>query len=335
MTTSRSQTRRAGLVSIIIPTYNRSSLVVEAVESCLAQTFPEIEVIVVDDGSSDDTAAVLKARYGGCPPSRFKYVVQENRGPAAARNNGLGVASGQYVKFLDSDDTLEPEAIDAFVRQFELTGADACVGARRYMSPEGRKWSVNYTPPAGLVTDALRKFFDLEIRPQQGIWMFRAALFDDGLAWNPVLMAREDTDLLGRMLAGGAKVAGAPEAILNQRYHAGPRQYGRQFEPDVFRLIHASNERILELMNREGATQDALQSFARSMCRTAVRAWVHDRAAARRCVGLAKKAHRRPELVLLPSYPERIRKAAYALWAVGGLSLCGPLMWLYVKTKRT
>ena len=87
------------LVSVVIPTFNRAGYVVEAVESALAQTWPHVEVIVVDDGSTDDTKKRLE-RFGRA----IRYFYQENRGVQAARNRGVAMAAGSYVALLDSDD---------------------------------------------------------------------------------------------------------------------------------------------------------------------------------------------------------------------------------------
>lgn len=91
-------------VSVIIPTFNRAKYVGEAIESALGQTSPVYEILIVDDGSADNTREIVTA-YG----APVKYIYQENRGPAAARNTGLRHASGQYIAFLDSDDLWEPD----------------------------------------------------------------------------------------------------------------------------------------------------------------------------------------------------------------------------------
>jgi glycosyltransferase involved in cell wall biosynthesis len=87
------------LVSAIIPTYNRASLVCAAIDSVRQQTYENVEIIVVDDGSTDDTQARLKV-YG----DSVRVVVQDNTGPAAARNLGIELSRGEIVAFLDSDD---------------------------------------------------------------------------------------------------------------------------------------------------------------------------------------------------------------------------------------
>lgn len=109
-----------GWVDVIIPTYNRSALCHAAVQSVLAQTYPCVRVLVVDDGSEDDTEAVLR----GLDP-RVQYVRQPNAGVAAARNRGLALAHGEFIAFLDSDDEWLPwklEAQIAVLRAFPQAG---------------------------------------------------------------------------------------------------------------------------------------------------------------------------------------------------------------------
>lgn len=94
--------------SIVVPTYNRSVSVLDTLQSCFEQTFRDFEVVVVDDGSSDDTREVLAT----IEDSRLTVVHQDNAGPAAARNHGMRVASGQYIAFLDSDDRWYPTFLE-------------------------------------------------------------------------------------------------------------------------------------------------------------------------------------------------------------------------------
>lgn len=94
--------------SIIIPTYNRGELISKTIHSVLAQTFTDFEVIVVDDGSNDDTKWVVEA----ISDSRVKYIYQSNGERGKARNNGTKHATGQYVFFLDSDDLLYPQHLE-------------------------------------------------------------------------------------------------------------------------------------------------------------------------------------------------------------------------------
>jgi|GEM_PF-2134646 len=107
------------LVSIIIPCYNAARYLSEAISSALAQTYGGVEVVVVDDGSTDDSPQVA-ATYG----DRILYVRQDNSGASAARNRGILESRGEFLCFLDSDDTLCPDAISRLVPEF----ADEKVG---------------------------------------------------------------------------------------------------------------------------------------------------------------------------------------------------------------
>ena len=95
------------LVSVIIPTYNRAGHILHALNSVFAQTYKNYEIIVVDDGSNDETETVLKSYR-----NRLKYVYQTNAGPAAARNHGVKLAHGDWIAFLDSDDMWLPEKLE-------------------------------------------------------------------------------------------------------------------------------------------------------------------------------------------------------------------------------
>jgi len=104
-------------VSVIIPTYNRRELVQEAIDSVLAQTYTDYEIIVVDDGSTDGTREALQERYG----DRIRYVWQENQGESAARNRGIEMARGEYIAFLDSDDVWLPEKLSKQVNLLDYS----------------------------------------------------------------------------------------------------------------------------------------------------------------------------------------------------------------------
>jgi O-antigen biosynthesis protein len=105
--------RTGPLVSVVVPTYNRATLVCRAVRSVLAQTFPDYEVLVVDDGSTDETEEAVRS----IPDPRVHYLRQSrNRGVSAARNRGIRAARGEFIAFLDSDDEWLPEKLERQVR---------------------------------------------------------------------------------------------------------------------------------------------------------------------------------------------------------------------------
>jgi len=94
-------------VSVIIPTYNRKDYVQLTIDSVLAQTYTDYEIIVIDDGSKDTTGETLNARYG----DRIRYIWQENQGESVARNHGIEISQGEYIALLDSDDLWLPEKL--------------------------------------------------------------------------------------------------------------------------------------------------------------------------------------------------------------------------------
>jgi glycosyltransferase involved in cell wall biosynthesis len=114
-------------VSIIVPCYNAQAWVKEAIQSCLNQTYPDIEIIVIDDGSTDRSAQVLKD-FG----SRILLVTTSNQGGSVARNIGFRHSTGKYIQFLDADDYLLPEKIAMQVRFLEENNADVVYGDWRY-----------------------------------------------------------------------------------------------------------------------------------------------------------------------------------------------------------
>jgi glycosyltransferase involved in cell wall biosynthesis len=112
------------LVSVIIPTYNRVQYICEAIDSVLAQTYNNTEVIVVDDGSTDNTRDIIQ-QYD----SKVKYIFQNNAGPSAARNNGIKQSSGELIAFLDSDDIWLAEKLELqieLMRQSQYIGLVSC-----------------------------------------------------------------------------------------------------------------------------------------------------------------------------------------------------------------
>lgn len=123
------------LVSVVIPSYNYGQYVCEAVESALAQTYPAVEVLVVDDGSTDDTRARL-APYG----DRIRYIFQTNQGLSAARNTGIRQARGRFVALLDSDDRFHPRKLELQMALFARRPELGAVGTETF-SDEPPRWA--------------------------------------------------------------------------------------------------------------------------------------------------------------------------------------------------
>ena len=117
-------------VSVVIPAYNAAPYVAEAVESVLAQTASPAEIIVVDDGSTDSTAAVLEPYQ-----NRIRYIYQENAGVSAARNRAIEAANGDFMAFLDADDTWHPQKLEFQMEAFGRIPALGLVGTQGFFLP--------------------------------------------------------------------------------------------------------------------------------------------------------------------------------------------------------
>ena len=124
----------APAVSVIIPTYNRRDLVQRALQSVFAQTYRDFEIVVIDDGSTDDTRAVVEGR------ERVRYLFQENAGPASARNLGIRKALGEMIAFLDSDDVWWPDFLETQLDVLNRYPDAALVCARSIVGKKEAKY---------------------------------------------------------------------------------------------------------------------------------------------------------------------------------------------------
>lgn len=115
----------APLISVIIPVYNTENYVIKSIDSVLLQTYKNLEVIVVDDGSPDNAAELIIERFG--KNNRVKFLRKENGGVSSARNFALEVAQGSYITFLDSDDTFEPDSIEKLYDSITVENTDIAI----------------------------------------------------------------------------------------------------------------------------------------------------------------------------------------------------------------
>ena len=141
----------SGLVSVIIPTYNRAQLAGRAIRSALAQTYRPLEIIVVDDGSTDETEAVLRA-FG----DKIRAIRQRNQGRSLARNHGIEAATGEFVAFLDSDDVWTADTVAAEVEVLSANPqADICYSWWQLVTQDGQRLRVHESRVEGDVFAAI------------------------------------------------------------------------------------------------------------------------------------------------------------------------------------
>jgi succinoglycan biosynthesis protein ExoO len=205
--------------SIILPTFNRRALLEESLESILRQTHRPLEVVVVDDGSTDGTdgmAAPWEERGGEAGVS-VVWLRQENRGVSAARNRGLEASSGGFVLFHDSDDLLEPDRIALQIARLQKTGADLCAGSLHRFTPDGTIVS-RYTPEA-VSQDRLTAIEIKKMHWGTPAFTYRRSALDP-VRWDETLSCAEDIDFNFRVLEQRVTVCLEPRAVTRIREHA-------------------------------------------------------------------------------------------------------------------
>lgn len=131
-------------LSVVIPAYNAQKFISRCISSALASDLKEIEVIAVDDGSTDETKDIL-SWYENMYPQFFKKIFKENGGAAEARNYGIAESKGHYIAFIDSDDMIRPDAYSTMYDSLQKTGADIAIG--RLYKVDNDKYSVRHTLP--------------------------------------------------------------------------------------------------------------------------------------------------------------------------------------------
>ncbi|MDB5407863.1 MAG: glycosyl transferase family 2 [Rhodospirillales bacterium] len=200
------------LVTVVIPCHNHGRYLGDAIESVLSQSWPTIEIIIVNDGSEDDTAAVIAAHPA------IRAITQQRAGLSAARNAGFAASSGSYVAFLDADDLLLPNAIASGVRELDAHPECAFVsGGHRYVDDEGAPLGAAVLPAheVGSYAELLRRNY-IEMHATV---LYRRQAFAAAGGFDTTLPACEDYDLYLR-LARSATIRHHRSIVAHYRRHA-------------------------------------------------------------------------------------------------------------------
>lgn len=215
-------------VSVIIPCFNAAPYIGAAIESVLAQTLPDDEIIVVDDGSSDDGANVI-ARFG----PRVRYFHQENQGISAARNCGIARASGACIAFLDADDLWTDDSLASRRRQL----ADQADLAYVY------GWVEPFISP-DMAPDARQTLGKLpETQPGRvaGTMLVRRQVFESVGLFDGGFRIGETMDWVARVDAAGHRSADVGKVVLRRRIHgANTVIKERKMQGDYLRVLRAA-----------------------------------------------------------------------------------------------
>ncbi|HYP26928.1 MAG TPA: glycosyltransferase [Blastocatellia bacterium] len=218
--------RKPHLVSVVIPCYNQGRFLGEAIESVFAQTYEHYEIIVVDDGSSDETARVA-ASY-----ERVRCLSQKNRGLASSRNAGLGASEGSYLVFLDADDRLLPNALEDGISA--LDSNPACMFAYGHVRLIASDGSPLPSPPQ----EAIRSDHYLELLRHNYIWttgavVYRREVFDSVAGFNALVSGSADFDL-------NARISRLFPVCCTDRVVLEYRQHGESMSRDFARMLKAA-----------------------------------------------------------------------------------------------
>lgn len=254
-----------GLVTTIIPVFNRAPMLREAVASVLAQTYRPIEILIVDDGSTDDTGAVADA-LAAEHPNEIRVIHQRNAGVGPAREAGRLAARGEFIQHLDSDDLLYP-------RKFELQVAGlqahpecgASYGWTREHLPSGELLAT----PGRRTGQRIETMFPAML--QTRCWqtttpLYRASLIHRAGAWL-ALRNEEDWEYDARIAALGVRLHYCEDWVSEMRHHRRGRLSDFSMQPDVLRDRARAHALILEHARRAGIGADApeMQHFARAL----------------------------------------------------------------------
>ncbi len=199
-------------VSIMIPAYNEETVIVDTVRSALASVYPKLEILVIDDGSADRTAELVRANFGR--DSRVRLLLQPNRGKPAALNHALSEAVGEIVVSIDADTIVDPEAVPRLVRHFADPKVGAVAGNVKVMNRN--KWLTRWQALEYITSQNLEKrAFDLlncipVVPGAAGAWRTDLLRANGGFSGDTVA---EDTDLTLTIRRNGWKILYDEEAI--------------------------------------------------------------------------------------------------------------------------
>lgn len=206
------------MISVIIPLYNKESIIERSLQSVLSQNFDDFEVVVVNDGSTDKSAEIVRE----IKDSRITLIEQENGGPSKARNTGVKHAKGEWILFLDADDELLPGALNHF-RELVIIHADADVFVGEIKQNDGQTIVDRIYYRDGYVFDVFKTFAHGLMYPCSGSSLYKKSICDQHL-YNEELWRFEDLDCLFRKYrSSNLYLTHFPVACVNVEYASASR----------------------------------------------------------------------------------------------------------------
>ena len=206
------------LVTIVIPSYNHKSFIPDAIQSVIDQSYDDIELIIIDDGSVDGSIKIIESFIDKCQNRfvNFKFVSRENKGLPITLNEALGYSTGKYFAMLSSDDILLKEKTSKLVAYLEKNEPIAGVFAGIHLIDENQKRSRTLVPKVGIwnFNDILNKKCSLYAPTMM---VRTSALKEVGGYWEDVKL--EDRAMLLKLSYAGFKFATIPDVVANYRWH--------------------------------------------------------------------------------------------------------------------
>jgi glycosyltransferase involved in cell wall biosynthesis len=220
------------LVTVLIPTYNCATYIRTAIDSALAQTYPAVEIIVIDDGSTDETQAILQSYK-----DKIHIIKQSNQGAATARNAGLAIAQGEYIATLDADDSWLPERLEKMVKFMQNSPCDIVL-TNFYLVNEANQYikiyfNPNFSPPKKQYQALLRT-------PLPFVMMLARTKLIKALNYDETLVIAEDYDLYLRALQNGACWGYLSEPLANYRMRVNSlsHSYDKNYKYYLWRIFN-------------------------------------------------------------------------------------------------
>jgi hypothetical protein len=220
------------LISVIIPAYNQARYIRQSITSVIAQTYPHLEIIVIDDGSTDETAQLV----GNIHDPRLRYFYQENQGLSAARNAGIRIAKGDYFSYLDSDDLFLPDKLKILLNEFKADSKMGMVAGQAIPIDDdvhqiGKMFSKGIPAEGALLLLGNPLHVGSILIKRK--WQLRVGFFDENLR------SYEDWDMWLRLVRHGCRVGWVDKPVSLYRFH--PKQMtrdGMQMTTANFTVLH-------------------------------------------------------------------------------------------------
>ncbi len=285
------------LVSIIIPVYNAESHLRETINSALSQTYPNKEIIIVNDGSTDNSVNIAREFNSDI----VKLINQEKKGASAARNAGLRTANGDYVQFLDADDLLSADKISAQVSVLNGSDGNLALCSTVYFNDAEDPYIINqtvewYDVGSDDVVDFLTKLYTpAYILPgyggmiQPNAWLVPRNLINKAGYWNESLSVDDDGEFFCRMILASKGIVFAPEGVNYYRKHTHRKNLSAGLTKTGYRSMLAALGLKYQQLRKQSDNKILDNIFAAHYCEIGINAYPQFKAISNEALKTANK----------------------------------------------